>query len=93
MSEGNPEKVAASMKVYQNTIIGVVICFMAVIITQLVFLAVGITASPFEFNIIPKYGYKVKVTLEDEGRYCFVGQVDISKNGFKCDPDTNKWTK
>jgi hypothetical protein len=94
MSEGNPDKVETSVKVYKNAIFGALTCFGAVIVVQLLFLFMGITDNPFDFNIIPKYGYKVKVLAEDVGRYCFVGQVDKAEPPkYHCDADTNRWVK
>ena len=92
MSEGNPEKVAESVKVYKNAIIGIIIIFSALVITQLLFLFLGITDGPFDFNFIPKAGYLVDVTDADLGRFCFSNQMDKNKT-YTCDPTTNKWIK
>lgn len=92
MSEGNPDKIAESVKVYKNAVIGIIIIIAAIIIAQLTFVFMGVTDSPFEFDFIPISGYEVVVTPNDVGRYCYSNQIDTT-GVYQCDPATNKWAK
>jgi energy-coupling factor transporter transmembrane protein EcfT len=83
MSGGNPDKVSESMSIYKNAIIGVVIIFSSLIIIQIVYVLIGITQSPFDFNFIPKIGRSVSVTEGDVGRKCYSSQKD-SNNRYEC---------
>lgn len=93
MSEGNPEKIEESVKVYKNAIIGAIIVASSALIVQMIFIFIGVTDSVFDFNFIPKYGYTVQVTDNDAGRYCFSSQVDKDSTGgsYKC--VDNRWVK
>lgn len=90
MSEGEEEKIRQSIKVYQNAIIGGIIVFLAALITQFVFMLLGVTESILEFNFIPKSGYEVEVTEKDIGRYCYETQLD-KNNEYEC--VDYKWQK
>lgn len=90
MSEGEEEKIRLSVNIYKNAIIGGIIVFLAALVTQLVFMFLGVTESILEFNFIPKSGYEVEVTDQDTGRLCYENQTDV--NGvFEC--IENKWVK
>lgn len=89
MSEGQEEKIRESLKIYKNAIIGGLMVFAAVAITQLVFYIIGVTDSVFEFNFIPRVGSEVTVTKDDVGRYCYSTQTDTSGK-YEC--VNNQWT-
>ncbi len=61
----NAEKAEETIKVIRNAIIGVVICFLGVVIVQIVALLLGISGGLFDFNFIP-----VKTTLETISQPC-----------------------
>ena len=93
MSEGNPEKVEVSLKVYKNAILGSIIILMAGLLAQSVFMAMGISEGFFDFNFIPKYGYIVEVGNLDEGRFCYENQEDKSNLGGSYICTQNRWVK
>ena len=83
MSGGNPEKVALSMSIYKNAILGMVMIFSAFAIIQLVYVFIGISASPFDFNFIPRICLHCDVKSSDVGRQCWANQSDINGK-YKC---------
>jgi hypothetical protein len=90
MSGGNPEKVALSMSIYKNAILGVIIIFSSFVIVQMLFVFLGIMQSPLDVSFIPKIGYIVDVKENDIGRKCYSLQSDA--NGiYKC--VDNLWSK
>jgi hypothetical protein len=88
MSEGNPDKVGESRKIFKNAIIGTIIIVMSFSAVQLIFTLLGVTDSVFEFTFIPKAGFKVTVKDSDVGRFCYPEQKD--KTGAHTCVD-NKW--
>jgi len=82
MSGGNPDKVALSMSIFKNALIGGVLVVVAVVIVQLVYSFMGITQGSFDFNFIPKIGTNVTIDDNDIGRKCYSNQRD--SNGHTC---------
>jgi hypothetical protein len=78
MSGGNPDKVALSMSIFKNALIGGVLVVVAVVIVQLVYSFMGITQGAFDFNFIPKIGTNVLVDINDVGRKCYSNQTDLN---------------
>ena len=95
-SQGEPEKIEESTKVFKNTIIGLIISFTAVLLIQVVALSVGISDSIFDLTFIPKLGTVVKITPDDlqfgtcrpEQKAVLEGVGNLAV--FKC--DNKAWT-
>jgi len=92
MSGGEPDKVKQSMSIYKNAILGIIIIFSSILVIQLVYVFLGITEGPFDFNFIPKIGTSVDVKETDVGRKCYSNQQD-SNTTYICDPTTKVWKK
>ncbi|HLD03841.1 MAG TPA: hypothetical protein VJC17_03660 [Candidatus Dojkabacteria bacterium] len=94
-SQGEPEKIEESAKIFRNAVIGLVITFGAVLITQVFALFVGISDSIFDLTVIPKLGLIVKLSPEEiEKQVCRPEQKGVQEgvgNLFVYICENNKW--
>ena len=94
-SQGEPEKIEESTKIFRNAVLGLVISFGAILLTQVFALFLGISDSIFDLTVIPKLGLIVKLTPEEiDKQVCRPEQNGVQEGAgnlfvFAC--DNKRW--